>query len=175
MDVGIFIIIRRLGLKMSLQLKHRGLVNHDGELKFYNIPMWQQQKLNLRGKEFQLVITEVKRKPSKDLFGYFFGGILQEAYQYETFSHMDSAEDIHYDIYAPRFLKHTKLVRFKNETWEKQDVRRLSDLEEPEMAHYVKRVKIALLAEEGIKVRTPEEYYSSLYQTPPKKTENGEF
>jgi len=145
------------------QIKHYGKVIN-GKMRFHNEPLWEQQRLALEGKEFELVIKEKHKKPTNDQYSYYFGGILGTCHESEMFSHFDKPQDIHDDYFSPKFLSYSKMVVMKNERYQIKQYHRLSELTRKELGEFIDKV-IAWCETEGIHILTSEQYYTNQFNT----------
>lgn len=145
---------------------HYGNVNEDGSLFFYNKALFQQSTDLLRGKEFDIIIKEKHKKVSLDTHGYYRGGVIKEALQYEIFGGWDEG-DLH-NFFASEFLRETKILSLSKEGAVHQapvtSIRSTASLNQSEMNEFVEKV-IRWLANEGIVIHSPEEYYLGRYKT----------
>lgn len=145
---------------------HYGKVTN-GSLVHYNWPLFKQSLASLEGKEFDLIVKEKRKRVSLDTHGYYRGGIIRECLQYEIFGGWEE-EDVH-DFFSFEFLGHTKtfMVRHDNGMISYRNLKKVpstADLSQKEMNEYIEKV-IAWLANEGIVVHSPEDYYLGKYKT----------
>ena len=147
---------------MKYQIYHTGRVRN-GKTIFDNVELYQQNLLELEGKEFSLIIKEKHKKPSNNQYGYYRGGILPVCYESEHFINMDKKDDIHEYYFAPKFLSYKKLVVIGGQTKEVSRVRSLADLSNKEMSEFIERV-ISDCYELGIEVMPAESFYNKYYQ-----------
>ena len=61
---------------MKPTIRHFGNISENGTISFNDNELWENQRMSLRGKRFELVIKERVQKPSPNQFSYLFGGIL---------------------------------------------------------------------------------------------------
>jgi len=151
---------------MSLTFRHFGLVKK-GNLIYYNTDLLQQSIKDLEGKEFELVLKEKYKKASEDAFGYYFGGIIQEALKYEIFGGW-TKEEVD-DFFSDMFLSYTKTLCIKptNGFEEFKTIRKVeskSNLSSKRMKEFTEKV-IVWLAENGIIVQSSENYLLGKYKT----------
>jgi len=144
-------------------IKHFGKIMN-GKLYFSNEALWEQQRLALESKEFELIIKEKHKKATNDQYGYYRGGILGTCYTSEMFSHFDKPDDIHENYFAPKFLSYTTMVTILNpktgntERFERVKVRSMAELDRKETGEFIDKC-IADCEVNGIHILTPEEYY----------------
>lgn len=148
---------------MKLQIKHYGRVR-SGELVFDLPKLFSQQKAELEGKNFVLVLQEMHKKPSRSQYGYYRGVMLVACHKSEMFRHFDNKDEIHEFYFAKKFLSYTKLVQLPDKKpYEDKAVRSLADISESEMSEFIERVA-ADMAENGIELEAPENYYNKYYE-----------
>ena len=148
------------------------VIKHFGKIvngkRIYNNPALHDEYVkDLEGKEFVEVIKQKHKKVSNDAHGYYRGGVLGEAMNYELFGGW-SRDEIHDDHFAPLFLSYKKTVKYiaGDETMfrEKTETQSTADLSSKEMFEFCEKC-IQWLAEKGIVVHTPEEYLLGKYKT----------
>lgn len=142
---------------------HYGKVTN-GALVHYNWPLFKQTLSSLEGLEFDLILKEKHKRVSLDTHGYYRGGIIKECMQYEIFGGWDE-NDIH-EFFADMFLKYTKtLIRSDiNKRILVTKVQSTAELNQREMNEFIDKV-IAWLANEGIVIHSPEQYFLGKYKT----------
>jgi len=119
------------------------------------------------GEGFDVARVKSKRI-SNDTYAYFFGGILKTAMQFEMFGGWEE-DDIRYE-YEMKFLAISKVLIVRdgegNEISRKvvKMHRSISDCNQKEMNVFCEQV-IADLAQKGIVVLTPDQYYLEKYKT----------
>jgi hypothetical protein len=138
----------------------------NGAAAYYNYPLFAQSLAELEGKEFDLIIKEKYKKVSLDTHGYYRGGVIKEALKYEIFGGWD--EDMLHDFFASEFLRQVKVFQLQKEDGIHQapitSIRSTSSLSQGEMNEFVDKV-IRWLANEGIVIHSPEQYYLDKYKT----------
>lgn len=149
---------------MNPIIRHFGKVLDNGNISFYNEELWENQRLSLRGCEFELVIKKKLRKPSPDQFGYMFGGILGTMLTCEQFSHYNDPKELFYDVFSPLFLSYNVMVRVGKKSWLKTRERPLSDLNKAEISDLIEKMLI-YCAQEGIEVLPADQYVNKHYRT----------
>src|SRR4051812_44470344 len=149
---------------MKPKVRHYGKVDDAARLQFFNSELWHQQLISLRGKNFELIISERFRKPSRSQINYYFGGICGSCFQSEDFSQLDKADDVHYHYFSPKFLSYSIEVIVKGQKTIVRKERSLTDLSYTEMTEFIERVKIHCESELGIRILTPDEYYDKHYK-----------
>ncbi len=146
-----------------ITLRHFGRILDNGNISFYNSEMWEQQRFILRGKEFELTIKERHKRPSVNQIGYYFGGILRTCLTCEAFSHFQTVEDIHKDIFAPMFLSYQTKVYLGKASWMVNHVRGLGDLSKSETSEFVEKV-LMWCAENEINILPSDQYVEKYYR-----------
>lgn len=144
---------------------HFGRVTN-GNLVHYNYPLFKQSLAQLEGLEFDLVLKEKHKRVSLDTHGFYRGGIVKECLQYEIFGGWNE-DDVH-DFFADMFLSYTRTVTIKTENSViHRNIRKTqstAELNQREMNEYVDRV-IRWLADEGIVIQSPENYFLGKYKS----------
>ncbi len=97
---------------MSVTLKHYGKIVNGKEI-YYNPDLHQETLNSLEGKEFEEILKEKHKKVSEDAFGYYYGGVIGEAMEYEMFGGW-SKDDID-DFFSSMFLTYNKTLCLKDE------------------------------------------------------------
>lgn len=139
----------------------------NGKYVFYNPALHQKSLEMLEGKEFVLVLKEKFKKTSLDTHGYYRGGIILECMKYEMFGGWN--EDEIHDFFAGMFLTYKKIKTLKlpdGKISAKEITNTIStgSLSQKEMNVFIESV-IHWLANQGIVIHTPEEYYLGKYKT----------
>ncbi len=148
-------------------LKHYGRINK-GKKVYHNPKLHQETVDLLEGCEFEETIKERHKKVSEDAFGYYYGGVIGEALKYEIFSGW-SKDDID-DFFSGMFLTYTKTLCLKHDdgsesfTTIKKVESKASGFSSKKMKAFTERV-IQWLAENGIIVRSSEDYILNKYKT----------
>lgn len=141
--------------------KHYGKVVK-GELSFFYPEILQNIINSLEGKEFELILKEKHKKVSHDTHSYYRGGIVKEALQFECFG--GYTEDDFHELMADMFLKvhTTKFLHIEGQEEPTQipctKILSTSELNQKDMGIFIEKV-IRFLAEQGIVIKTPEQYY----------------
>lgn len=148
---------------MKIEVKHFGKVADNGNLSFYHLNLWDDQRFSLRGKEFELILREKHKKPSVNQFGYYFGCILGVCLTCEQFSHYQTREEIHKDVFSPLFLSYKIKVVVGKKSWIKDVSRSLADLSKAETSEFIQNV-LNFCAQEGIVVPEAESYVEKHYR-----------
>lgn len=136
--------------------------------KVYSNPDLQQISISeLEGQEFEEVIQKRKKEASKNQYGYLFGGIFADALEYETFDGWTVKELEQF--FVEMFLSHRITKDILNEDGSKTSVNflikgSLSGIDKESMQKFIDKV-IRFLAEQGIVIKNPEEYYYGKYQS----------
>lgn len=146
---------------MKLSIRHFGKVK-GGRTVFSNQQLYFQQLSQLEGKEFELVIKERLKRPTISQYNYYRGAILSSCFESEMFSYFDTADQIHSDYFAPKFLSHTVLVKLPTKQYEILKVRSMADLTRKEISEFIERV-IVECALIDIQILSPEEYQNKHY------------
>lgn len=145
---------------------HYGKVTN-GSLVHYNWPLFKQTLISLEGLEFDLIIKEKHKRVSLDTHGYYRGGIIKECLQYEMFGGW-TEDDVH-DFFADQFLHYYKTLIINHDDNDKTycNVRKVistSSLNQKDMNEFIEKV-IGWLAEHGIVIHSPEQYFLGKYKT----------
>lgn len=144
-------------------IRHFGNISEDGTISFNDDELWENQRMSLRGKRFELVIKERVQKPSPNQFSYLFGGILPTVMSCNEFSHYTDAKELFDDYFAPKFLSYQVLVRKGKKSWLQTKTKGLSDLNKKEMSELVDKMLI-WCAQEEIEVLDSEAYVTKKYR-----------
>ncbi len=144
-------------------IRHFGKVLENGKIIFNDESMWENQRLSLRGKDFELIIKEKLRRPTPNQYGYYFGGILGTLLTCEAFSHFTTPEDIHKQLFAPMFLSYSDKVYLGKASWTVQHIRSLGDLSKSETSEFVEKV-LQWCAENDIEILPSDAYVNKYYK-----------
>ncbi len=145
----------------KVQYHHFGKVSN-GILAHYNHPLFQQVVASLEGKEFDLVLKEKYKKVSLDTHGYYRAGIVKECMNYEIFGGY-SEDEIH-AFFSNLFLKYSKTMIINDAQYQVTRIQSTAELSQSEMNEFVEKV-IRWLANEGIVIHSPEQYFLGKYKT----------
>lgn len=148
---------------MNVQVRHFGRVLPNGNISFYNVELWQEQRESLAGKEFELTIKERHKRPSVSQFGYYWGGILKTCLQHESFSHYTTVEELHKDVFQPMFLSYQVRIVVGKKKWDKTMVKSLTELNKKETSEFIDNV-LNFIAQEGVFILPPEQYTDKYYR-----------
>lgn len=149
---------------MALTIRHYGKIEN-GKKTYYNSELYRQQIAELEGQEFEEVIKKRHRKMTNDQSAYYRGGVLGTIAKHDAFIHFNKPDDIHEDIIAPMFLGYTKMVKIRDEQWEKKMVRSTADLNKDEMREFIEKVISWAAIEFGIIILDSTQYYLTLHKT----------
>jgi hypothetical protein len=147
----------------NIQIRHFGRVLPNGNISFYNVDLWQEQRESLAGKEFELTIKERYKRPSVSQFGYYWGAILKTCLQNESFSHYTTVEELHKEVMAPMFLCYQIRVVVGKKKYDKHMVKSLTELNKKETSEFIDNV-LNFVAQEGVIVLSPESYTDRYYR-----------
>tara|TARA_R110000868_G_scaffold193366_3_gene438261 strand:+ start:14 stop:478 length:465 start_codon:yes stop_codon:yes gene_type:complete len=147
----------------NIQIRHFGRVLPNGNISFYNVELWQEQRESLAGKEFELTIKERHKRPSVSQFGYYWGAILKTCLQNESFSHYTTVEELHKEVMAPMFLCYQIRVVVGKKKYDKHMVKSLTELNKKETSEFIDNV-LNFVAQEGVIVLSPESYTDKYYR-----------
>ena len=147
----------------NIQIRHFGRVLPNGNISFYNVELWQEQRESLAGKEFELTIKERHKRPSVSQFGYYWGAILKTCLQNESFSHYTTVEELHKEVMAPMFLCYQIRVVVGKKKYDKYMVKSLTELNKKETSEFIDNV-LNFVAQEGVIVLSPESYTDKYYR-----------
>ena len=148
---------------MKITLRHFGKIHENGNIIFYDNKMWENQRLSLRGKEFELVIKPKLKRPSPNQFSYYFGGILGTCITCEQFSHYSTVEEIHNEVFKPMYLSYQVMVKVGDKKWQKTVTRSLSELNKEETSEFIQNV-LNFCAQEGIEILEADKYVQKHYR-----------
>lgn len=148
---------------MNVTIRHFGRVLPNGNISFYNVELWQEQRESLAGKEFELTIKERHKRPSVSQFGYYWGGILKTCLQHESFSHYTTVEELHKDVFQPMFLSYQVRIVVGKKKWDKTMVKSLTELNKKETSEFIDNV-LNFVAQEGVLILPPEQYTDKYYR-----------
>lgn len=140
--------------------RHYGIIKN-GKKQYSNPALQQESIAELEGQEFEEVITKRMKVASRDQHGYYRGGIIPEALAHECFG--GYTEDELHEVLANKFLSYyyTKMVpsvKYGTLPTVITKTQSLSGISKEDMTVFIEKV-IRFLAEQGIVVKTPEEYY----------------
>ncbi len=144
-------------------VKNRVVRYHNPELRFASLDAIEAQG----GEGFDVARVKSKRI-SNDTYAYFFGGIVNTALQFNCFAGWD--KEVFRKEYEDLFLSEETLVIYRNDEGEEthrriiKSHRSIADCNQKEMNEFCERV-IQDLAEKGIVVLTPEQYYLEKYKS----------
>jgi hypothetical protein len=147
----------------NITIKHFGRVLPNGNISFYNVELWQEQRESLAGKEFELTIKDRHKRPSVSQFGYYWGAILKTCLQNESFSHYTTVEELHKEVMAPMFLCYQVRVVVGKKKYDKHMVKSLTELNKKETSEFIDNV-LNFVAQEGVIVLSPESYTDRYYR-----------
>lgn len=148
---------------MNVTIRHFGRVLPNGNISFYNVELWQEQRESLAGKEFELTLKERHKRPSVSQFGYYWGGILKTCLQHESFSHYTTVEELHKEVMAPMFLSYQIRIVVGKKKWDKTMVKSLTELNKRETSEFIDNV-LNFVAQEGVLILPPEQYTDKYYR-----------
>lgn len=151
---------------MSIVIKHYGRIVN-GVKQYYNPALYKETITSLEGKEFEEVIKQKHKRVSEDAHGYYRGGVLGTALEFEMFGGW-TKDDLH-DFFAKMFLSYKKslILKYDDGTECVETIKKTqstSGLNSKEMTEFVDKV-IQWLAEQGIVVLPPEQYVLGKYKT----------
>jgi len=148
---------------MNIEVKHFARVLDSGKLIFYNLDMFNEQKLSLRGKEIELTIKEKFKRPTVSQFSYYWGGILGTCLTCNCFDHYTTKEELHKNVFAPMFLGYQVRVIVGKKKWDKQMVKSLSELTKKETSEFIENV-LNFCAEQDVIILPSEQYIEKYYR-----------
>lgn len=148
---------------MNVTIRHFGRVLPNGNISFYNVELWQEQRESLAGKEFELTLKERHKRPSVSQFNYYWGGILKTCLQHESFSHYTTVEELHKEVMAPMFLSYQIRIVVGKKKWDKTMVKSLTELNKRETSEFIDNV-LNFVAQEGVLILPPEQYTDKYYR-----------
>jgi len=153
---------------MKVEIRHYGRILDNGNISFYNPELWEDQRLSLRGKEFEIVIKEKLKRPTINQFGYYFGCILGVCLTCEQFSHYYTREEIHKEVFSPLFLSYKVKVVVGKKSWLKDVTRSLTELSKAETSDFIQNV-LNFCMQEGIVIPEADAYVDKYYREIVKK------
>lgn len=109
-----------------------------------------------------VVVKKKYKKPSRNQYNYYRGGILGTCYKSEFFSSLDNKDDIHDLYFAPKFLRYKIMVDFGGQKREEFVTRSLADLSNEEMSDFITKV-LGECNELGIEVLPSELFWLKYY------------
>lgn len=150
----------------SVILKHFGKVIN-GKRIYYNNDLHNEYVRDLEGQEFEEKIKLKHKKVSNDAHGYYRGGILGECIEFEMFRGWER-EEIH-QHFARLFLKYRFVVKYiqpdgTTSFVESERIQSTAELSSKEMFEFCEKC-IHWCAEQGIIIRTPQEYLLGKFKT----------
>lgn len=149
----------------NVKLRHYGKIVN-GKRIYYNSNLHNEYLHDLEGQEFEETIKLKHKKVSIDAHGYYRGGILGECMEYEMFRGWER-ESIHHH-FAGLFLSYTVTVKYilMGETVYRNESRieSTANLNSKEMFEFCEKC-IHWCAEQGIIIKSPEEYLLGKYKT----------
>lgn len=148
---------------MNIDIRHFARILDNGKLIFYNLDMFEEQKLSLRGKEVELIIKEKHKRPTVSQFSYYWGGILGTCLTCECFNHYSTKEELHKEVFAPMYLSYQVRVIVGKKKWDKVMVKSLSELNKKETSEFIENV-INFCAEQDIIILPSEQYIEKFYR-----------
>jgi hypothetical protein len=149
-------------------IKHYGKIAPNGNISFYDAELWANQRMELRGKEFELVIKQRTRRPTSNQFGYYWSGILGTCLTCEMFSHFLTAEDIHKEVFAPQFLSYQTKFYLGKIIYTRTHVRSLGELTKQETNEFIEQV-LNWCKENDIDILPADQYVTKFYTEITKK------
>lgn len=144
-------------------IRHFGRVKPNGDILFYDVQLWANQRDSLAGKEFELVIKEKQRRPSVNQFGYYYGGILATCITCEMFGHFSTVEEIHKEVFAPEFLSYQTKVYLGKMSFTRTHVKSLGELSKSEVSEFVEKV-LNWCAMNDIEILPADKYVEKYYK-----------
>jgi len=148
---------------MKVELKHYGRILPNGNISFYNPELWTEQRQALAGKEFEIVIKERYKRPTVNQFGYYFGCILGVCLTCNQFSHYQTRDEIHKEVFSPLFLTYKVKVIVGKKSWMKDVTRSLTELTKNETSDFIQNV-LNFCAQEGIEIPEADNYVDKFYR-----------
>lgn len=148
---------------MKVEVKHFGKMSENGNPYFYHLDLWNDQRMSLAGKEFEIILKEKHKRPSLNQFGYYFGCILGVCLTCNEFQHYQTRDEIHKNVFAPMFLSYKIKVVVGKKSWLKDVSRSLADLSKSETSEFIQNV-LNFCAQEGIVIPEAESYVDKHYR-----------
>jgi hypothetical protein len=147
----------------KVQVIHYAEVLEDGKTIIYSNPSLRDAQIQqLAGKKIEIEYRKQRKSISKDTFGYYWGGIVPTALEFEMFG---GWSDKRFDLYfRGKYLSYTELFIVNGVKEEKVYVKDLKDLSQEEMNIYITQV-VQWLAENGIVILDPKQYKLQQYKT----------
>lgn len=124
-----------------------------------NIARWKEllQMIEAGSGEFELEIKQREYRPTSSQFGYLYGGIYREALRSNKFASWTEDQMEHF--FGDMFLAERITIELPGKPVEvKRVIRSTASLTRRELSEFIEKV-IAWLANEGIVVSGPEDYY----------------
>ncbi len=142
--------------------RHYGKVVN-GIKKYYDTALQQQSINELEGKDFEEIIKEKHINVSTDQFGYYHAGIIEECLKFERFRGW--AHDDVDDFFSDMFLKINKTLDLNDGNYYivSKTVSKGSGFSKREMVEFIEKC-IVWCAQNGIIIKTSEEYYLGRYK-----------
>lgn len=142
---------------------HYGKMKDNGEPEFYDKERFKQNRLELRGKEFGLIIFEKQEKVTIDQHGYMRGGIIAATcMRAEKFAGWNEIEI--YNYFADMFFFVPVIKTFGEITVKFKKRLSMTTCGKKRASKFIDDT-IRYLSEEGIEVLSPEEYLLGKYKT----------
>lgn len=151
---------------MKLLIKHYGKVMN-GKKIYYNQPLYNQQLIQLEGKEFVELIEEKPVKPSLDAHGYYRGAILEACRNSEYFATFENNEKIH-EFFADTFLLYSEQVVTPDKSYIRYKTISTASLTKKEYSAFIEKVRF-WCDENGIITPDADSHHSRYYKTIIKK------
>lgn len=148
---------------MKTDVRHYGKITPEGKIIFTHPELWDEQRLALRGNDFELIIKKRVKKPSVDQFSYLFGGILRSIMNTNQFSHYDNPKELFEEIFSPMYLSYQVMAKAGKKRWLVNKERHLSDLSKEEMGELIDKMLI-YCGQEGIEILDKEQYSNKFYK-----------
>lgn len=146
---------------MKAEVRHYGIVRN-GKKVYYNTDLYLRQMASLEGKEFEEIIKERHKKPSKSTHGYYRGGIIASCLTTEEFAGWEP-EEVN-DFFLNMFCKTIIEKGFEDQKpVEIVHIKTTAEMTQKEMNEFIEKV-IAYLTSKGIQILSPEEYNLTKYR-----------
>ena len=139
---------------MKRILKHKGKVI-DGQLHLNNVDYYTHCLKGLEGKDIEVTVQEKEKDPTLRQYGYYFGVVLPNALEDETFGGWTKEE---LDAYLKsNFLQKSKMKIINNVPIELKYSPSKAQISKEEMTEFLRKV-ITFLAQQGVIVPESHEY-----------------